>query len=342
MARAARLSIHHRSSRGEGSLTETAEEQQPAAGTEADETRQRGKTVHGEPANAGHRVLAPDDAEVEAYLEVALDAPAPERTPQDRPPAATSAAPGHRRRPRLRQPVRPADRAPRPRAQRLLGAPAPRHADGRARAARGPGDHPLRRPDVGVRRRRPQAGRLDLERPAARARHLLRRPADGPRARRRRHPGHPPRVRAGDGPDHPRRRAVRGHRPRAAGLDEPRRLDHAAARGLPRDGADRLDALRGPRRARRGTCTASSSTPRSSTRPRGRDVLRNFVTGIARDRAQLDAGELHRVDRQRDPRARRRARARRPAPTARSSARCRAASTPRSRRRSSTGRWATG
>ena len=61
-------------------MTETAEEQEPAAGTDADETRQRGKTVHGEPANAGHRVLAPDDAEVEAYLEVALDAPAPERT----------------------------------------------------------------------------------------------------------------------------------------------------------------------------------------------------------------------------------------------------------------------
>ncbi len=51
-------------------------------------TRQRGKTVHGEPANAGHRVLAPDDAEVEAYLEAALHAPAPERGPADRPPAA--------------------------------------------------------------------------------------------------------------------------------------------------------------------------------------------------------------------------------------------------------------
>jgi GMP synthase (glutamine-hydrolysing) len=47
----------------------------------------RGKTVHGEPANAGHRVLAPDDAEVEAYLEVALDAPAPERSPDDHPAA---------------------------------------------------------------------------------------------------------------------------------------------------------------------------------------------------------------------------------------------------------------
>jgi GMP synthase (glutamine-hydrolysing) len=46
---------------------------------------QKGKTVHGELANAGHRVLAPDDAEVEAYLEVALDAPAPERPPDDRP-----------------------------------------------------------------------------------------------------------------------------------------------------------------------------------------------------------------------------------------------------------------
>ena len=40
---------------------------------------QRGRTVHGEAANAGHRVLAPDDAEVEAYLEQALHAPPPDR-----------------------------------------------------------------------------------------------------------------------------------------------------------------------------------------------------------------------------------------------------------------------
>ncbi len=45
----------------------------------------RGKTIHGEPANAGHRVLAPDDAEVEAYLETALNAPAPDRSTADRP-----------------------------------------------------------------------------------------------------------------------------------------------------------------------------------------------------------------------------------------------------------------
>jgi len=41
--------------------------------------------VHGEQANAGHRVLAPDDAEVEAYLEVALDAPPPDRAQDDEP-----------------------------------------------------------------------------------------------------------------------------------------------------------------------------------------------------------------------------------------------------------------
>jgi GMP synthase (glutamine-hydrolysing) len=48
----------------------------------------KGKTVHGEAANAGHRVLAPDDAEVEAYLETALNAPAPLRAAADHPEAA--------------------------------------------------------------------------------------------------------------------------------------------------------------------------------------------------------------------------------------------------------------
>ena len=53
--------------------------------------RERGKTVHGEAANAGHRVLAPDDAEVEAYLETALHAPAPDRATGET--AATAAGP---------------------------------------------------------------------------------------------------------------------------------------------------------------------------------------------------------------------------------------------------------
>jgi GMP synthase (glutamine-hydrolysing) len=45
----------------------------------------RGRTVHGEAANAGHRVLAPDDAEVEAYLEQALHAPPPQRVGTEAP-----------------------------------------------------------------------------------------------------------------------------------------------------------------------------------------------------------------------------------------------------------------
>jgi GMP synthase (glutamine-hydrolysing) len=45
--------------------------------------QERGRTVHGEAANAGHRVLAPDDAEVEAYLEQALHAPPPLRMEPD-------------------------------------------------------------------------------------------------------------------------------------------------------------------------------------------------------------------------------------------------------------------
>ena len=55
---------------------------------------ERGKTVHGEAANAGHRILAPDDAEVEAYLETALKAPAPERSRDDRPAGAADVAAG--------------------------------------------------------------------------------------------------------------------------------------------------------------------------------------------------------------------------------------------------------
>jgi GMP synthase (glutamine-hydrolysing) len=53
----------------------------------------RGKTVHGESADAGHRVLAPDDAEVEAYLETALHAPPPDRHATDRPAAAVGTVP---------------------------------------------------------------------------------------------------------------------------------------------------------------------------------------------------------------------------------------------------------
>ena len=46
--------------------------------------------------------------------------------------------------------------------------------------------------------------------------------------------------------DHDRRRPVRRHRAQPAGLDEPRRLDHAAARRVRLDRPDRLDAVRRP------------------------------------------------------------------------------------------------
>jgi GMP synthase (glutamine-hydrolysing) len=82
-----------RAVRGQG-LTEAGSESEPTGGAgvapdhERPPTGERGKTVHGEAANAGHRVLAPDDAEVEAYLEVALDAPPPIRDEQPEPAAA--------------------------------------------------------------------------------------------------------------------------------------------------------------------------------------------------------------------------------------------------------------
>ncbi len=67
-------------------MTEPEDQQQP--GDAPTPEKNRGKTVHGSLANAGHRVLSSDDAEVEAYLEVALDAPAPSRAPSDPPPVA--------------------------------------------------------------------------------------------------------------------------------------------------------------------------------------------------------------------------------------------------------------
>ncbi len=62
-----------------GALTEQGEEQAEVSASD------RGRTVHGEAANAGHRVLAPDDAEVEAYLETALNAPPPQRIETEAP-----------------------------------------------------------------------------------------------------------------------------------------------------------------------------------------------------------------------------------------------------------------
>ncbi len=61
-------------------VEQAGEDSEDSTGAATGRPAERGKTVHGEAANAGHRVLAPDDAEVEAYLETALNAPAPDRT----------------------------------------------------------------------------------------------------------------------------------------------------------------------------------------------------------------------------------------------------------------------
>ena len=82
--------------------------------------------------------------------------------------------------------------------------------------------------------------------------------------------------------------------------------------------------------------------PEVAHTPHGRDVLRNFVVGVAGITPVLDRRQLHRVDRRRDPRRASTATPGRSARTAGSSARSRAASTPPSRRPSSIAPWATG
>ena len=100
-------------------------------------------------------------------------------------------------------------------------------------------------------------------------------------------------------------RPVRRHRARAAGLDEPRRLDRPAAGGLPRHRPDRLDAVRRPGRS-------GPQPVRHPVPPRGgphADRARGAAQLRGRDRrrsAELDGREPRRDDRGRDPRAGRR------------------------------------
>ena len=172
-------------------------------------------------------------------------------------------------------------------------------------------------------------------------RHLLRRAPDGAGARRRRAAGHAARVRPGHDPDHRGRRPLRRHGPRAAGLDEPRRLDHPPAGRLPRLGQTDFDRVRGPLRPEAPPLRHPVPSRGGAHAARARTCCATSWLGIAGATPDLDAGQLHRVHGGRDPRARRRPR-RRPARTGRSSARCRAASTRRWRRRSCIGRSAIG
>ena len=96
--------------------------------------------------------------------------------------------PRPRPRRRLRRPVRPADRPPGARGAGLLRDRAAHDAGRRDAGPQAEGDHPLRRPVVGLRRgcARHRPGDLHARGPGLR--HVLRLPADGPGPRRRGRP----------------------------------------------------------------------------------------------------------------------------------------------------------
>ena len=141
----------------------------------------KGKTVHGEAANAGHRVLAPDDAEVEAYLETALNAPGPERAVGDRPAGAADGVVvvldfGSQFAQLIARRVRELNVY-----SELLPHDTPLAEIERRGASAmilSGGPNSVYDDDA------PEARPRDLERPPARPRHLLRRAAHGERARR--------------------------------------------------------------------------------------------------------------------------------------------------------------
>ena len=240
---------------------------------------------------------------------------------------------GHGRGPRLRQPVRAPHRAPRARAQRvpeLLP-----HDTTMAELER-----------RGVRAVILSGGPMsvyDKDAPKADASIWSGTPAGlgicygaqlmAP-SRRGRHPGHAARVRSGDRPDHPRRRAVRRHRPRAARCPDPaRRLDHRMPKGF-HSTAETESTPSRPRRPR-ADLYGIEFHPEVVHTPRGPAVLRNFVTGIAGIEPNWTppTSSSRRWPRSASGWTPTPAR---PAPTARSSAPSPVGSTPPSRRRSCT------
>ena len=309
--------------------------------------RERGRAPSAaRPSTARRRTRAigsslPDDAEVEAYLETALNAPAPDAHAATTGPSAGEPDPvvvldfGSQFAQLIARRVRELHVY-----SELLPHDTPcaeieRRGTKAIILSGGPNsvyDEGAPKPDPAI-----------WSRPDPGPRHLLRRPAHGPRARRRRARRREARVRPGHGHDHRRRRPVRRPRSRPAGLDEPRRLDHPPARGLqrrpPRPTRPPFAGLQAPDRNLYGI-QFHPEVVHTPTRPRRPAQLRRRASpGVDAD---LDAGQLHRHDRGRDPRAGRRARRHDRLGRARSSAPCRAASTRPSRRRSSIGRSAIG
>ena len=140
----------------------------------------------------------------------------------------------------------------------------------------------------------PRPRRVRPRRP--RARHLLRRPARGPAARRRGGPHRSGRVRPHRADSHGRGRAC------CSTGDQPVWMSHfdSIVRGAGGLHRHRTHARRARGRARargRGASTACSSTPRSCTRPHGQELLRRFL--LRRVRVRGRRGRWRRSSRRR-------------------------------------------
>ncbi len=168
----------------------------------------------------------------------------------------------NRPRPRLRIAVHPADRTPRARARGLLRDPPVRHRSRSDPHDEAEGDHPLGRPAVRLRRRRPLLLQAGLRARHPDPRHLLRDAAHGALSGRQRRSGVRARVR-------PRRGRGEGERRRcSARRRRRRRSGRATATGsslpLP-DSPSRPPRSTRPSpdsRASSAAATGSSSTPR--------------------------------------------------------------------------------
>ena len=152
---------------------------------------------------------------------------------------------------------------------------------GPARAA-AEGDHPVRRPVLGVRRGRAadRSGAVRRGRPGVR--HLLRLPGDDPGARRRGRAHRRLGVRPYVARRHRSGRAAARTARHAAGVDEPRRRGHRPAAGVRRDRRVRGRSGRRVRERRHAASPACSSIPRCCTPSTGR---RSCATSSTTSRA---------------------------------------------------------
>ena len=210
---------------------------------------------------------------------------------------------------RLRGAVRPAHRAAGPGGPRLLRDRAA-HDAGRGDAGEGSeGDHPQRRPVVGLRRGCAGGRRRHLRRAGAGLRHVLRLPADGAGARRRRRAHGRAGVRPHPGAGHRARRAPRRAARRPHRLDVPRRLGRAAPPGfdvLAATAGDPGRGVREPRPAPRRRPVA----PRGAAHRARPGRARALPAPDRRLPSDLDDGQHRRRADRADPRADRRERPR--------------------------------